>query len=142
MTHYRLINIAACVLFLACKNQNTVPHKSTIYNTTANSITKILVAITPLPFGNKPTDLKNVYTFKAFDNNFGELPLINLPLIKASKYFVADNENPIGLCYEIPKNENIKLAKYKYRLPDYKGFQIYYMSGNSESSNTLNMNFL
>ena len=45
------------------------------------------------------------------------------------------------MCYEIPKNENIKLTTYQYRLPDYKGFQIYYTSGNSESSNILKEEF-
>ena len=131
----------ACILLVACKNLNTVSPKSTINNPTATSITGNLVSITPLPFGIKPTDLKNVHTYKAFNDNAGEKPLLGLPLIKATKYFFADNENLKGMCYDIPINENIKLVNYQYQLPDYNGFQIYYMSGNPESSATLKDEF-
>ncbi len=135
----RLIIITACILFIACKNPNPISPKSTTNDTIIPSITKNLIPTTPLPFGIKPTNLKDVNTYKIFNDN--KQPLNNLPIIKSTKYFVADSENPIGLCYEIPQNKNIQLTKYQYRLPDYKGFQIYYMSGNSESSTILKEEF-
>ena len=142
---FRLIFITACIQLIACNNSNhsteSILQKNTVKDTVVIGIKQNFIAITQLPFGFKPANLKDVYTYKPFNDTTGEQTLNNLPLIKATKYFVSDNENPIGLCYETLKNENIKLKKYKYRLPDYKGFQIYYMSGNSKSPNTLKEEF-
>lgn len=141
----RLIFITACIQLISCNNPNnslnSIPEKTALKDTVVNGIQQNSVVITQLPFGIKPANLTDVYTYKTFNDSTTKQPLNNLPIIKATKYFIADNENPIGLCYEIPENENIKLAKYKYRLPDYKGFKIYYMSGNSKSSTTLKEEF-
>jgi len=99
-------------------------------------------SVLSLPVGNKPKDFKDV---KTYDESFADallkdtLSIRKLPEIKSTSYVVADDNYRLGLCYEKPTN--IKLTNYKYRLPDYKGFQIYYMTGDSERTGELKAEF-
>ena len=95
---------------------------------------------TKLPFGFRAKDVKDVKTYDhAFYTkyvNAGQ-PVLNLPPVKSAHYVLADKDYDSGLCYGAIDSKNIKLKRYKYRLPDHKGFQVYYMTDDSEKSQNL-----
>ena len=94
----------------------------------------------PLPFASKPKDIKDVKTYDSgvyygFIDN--DRPILKLPPIKSAHYVVADKEYNTGLCYDSPESKIIKLTGYKYRLPDFKDFEVYYMTGDAEKTQEL-----
>jgi hypothetical protein len=136
----------AAILFLliiACNNNistsqssSAKPDKTGPVGNHKDSVT----AITPLPFVSKPKDIKDVKSYNSgFYYSFIEnnRPVLKLPPIKSAHYVVADKEYNTGLCYNSLESKTIKPTRYKYRLPDYKGFEVYYMTGDAEKTQEL-----
>lgn len=138
-----LLLICYSALFFACnRNKNTTPqaslakpdHKINVIDSKNNT-----PEIRQLPFAPKPKDIKDVKTYESSfyaalaDNE----PTLKLPHIKSAQYVLADKEYGTGLCYDNPDSKSIKPVKYKYRLPDHKGFQVYYMTGDAGKSQDL-----
>lgn len=142
----QLLLLGIVFLLIACgkhKEGETSAAKSEPSLKSDSSIKTIPDAsVLSLPVGTKPKDFKDV---KTYDESFTDallkdtLSMHKLPEIKSASYVVADKNYGLGLCYEKPTN--IKLTNYKYRLPDYKGFQIYYMTGDAERTGELKAEF-
>lgn len=143
---YKLLILGVVFFVLSCGKQknNEVLQVKPKPKVESDAIIKPVTDISALslPLGKKPKDFKDVKTYDQYIGNdllSSKLPVKKLPGIISTSYMVADNNNGLGLCYEKPVT--IKLMHYKYRLPDYKGFQIYYMCGDEKRAGELKTEF-
>lgn len=132
--------------FSACQNHKEAatvvrpyqesPKQDTVKKGLAN------VRVLSLPLGERPKNIKDVTTYDADLAQtllVAALPVYKLPPIKRAEYVIADKNYGLGLCYDNPVN--ITLKNFKYRLPDCRGLQVYYMTGDAERTHELKEEF-
>lgn len=144
VSQFLLLGMVCCMAACGKQKDDSSPGTDNQPLVKAGAVAKTVTDanVLSLPMGNKPKDFKDV---KTYDESVANTlltdisPMHKLPVIKNAEYIIADKNYGLGLCYEKPTS--IKLTNYKYRLPDYKGFQIYYMTGNAERTGELKAEF-
>lgn len=88
--------------------------------------------ISPLPLGKKPKDVKRAATYGPMP--VSDMPndtvFYRMPHIESAHYVTADAESSAGICFETVADAQLDPSRFVVQLPDYKGFNVYYMQVN------------